>query len=389
MRLTCKTFASLRTPAAALFYDFNIFATRRSLDQLELLSKNKVLRNYVHRLVFCRPMLEAWPLQNNQYVTALRHERWSQFQSLYPLQQETAGLRAYKLALRKQERLFRKGTYAKTCGRCVARFPLLSSIFISDGIPEALNLDSKSHTKELSLFQRQHRSVLLRSGSYVDVFESADRHVHHVLRALAIAKVQVEELVTYNEWGPSYDFAECGIPAWSRQLDLSKLDRLDLCLRDGKEKPGGADWSAAIYPLMKQLPALTELYLRFYARQNEHPTLVGLWEARAPNLGVLSVEGLTLTREGFCTFLHSHCHLQQLTLYEVRLSDNQWYDLFRLLREHPALEDLEIASVGEGRLKCPIRTIGQPDLSDDLTLELRSYLHREGEWTERLSRYWE
>ena len=52
------------------------------------------------------------------------------------------------------------------------------------------------------------------------------------------------------------------VPEWSRRLNFSRLSRLDLCLRDGKQLSGGADWSTAICPILERVPTLTELYLR-------------------------------------------------------------------------------------------------------------------------------
>jgi hypothetical protein len=136
------------------------------------------------------------------------------------------------------------------------------------------------------------------------------------------------------------------------------------------------------------MPALTELYLRFCSRQNDHPTVAGLWELNTPKLTILAVEGLKLTRIAFCDFLRRHNHLRQLTLYDVRVTDSQWFNIFKNLREHPELEDLEITHVDDGRLDCPVSTFRQPELSDEATLELYDYLHGEGDWTDRLSRSW-
>jgi hypothetical protein len=61
--------------------------------------------------------------------------------------------------------------------------------------------------------------------------------------------------------------------------------------------------------------------------------------------------------------------------------------MLKILREHPELEDLEITH-DDGRLKCPIATFRQPELSDEATLELYDFLHGEGDWTKRLSRLW-
>ena len=185
MRLTCRTFSSLRTPSAALFYDFNIFTTRQSLNRLELLSQHPVLRKHVHRLVFCRPILEAWLAQRFEYNETFRHDRLFKHEPPYTRKQENAGFRAYKAGLREQERLIGKGTYAETCGRCIPRFPQLSSIFISDGVPQALNLDSKSDAKVPTLLEKQHPNLLLSNCSHIDVLESADHHVTNVFRALA------------------------------------------------------------------------------------------------------------------------------------------------------------------------------------------------------------
>ena len=333
-------------------------------------------------------MFQPWLAQGSEYKSWVRHHRWFKRETLYTCDQEEAGLRAYKAALGEQEGLLGDGIYAESCGRCISRFPRLSSIFVSDGVPHAVNLDSRFYANGPTLLQRQHPNVLLTTCFDGEEFESADRHVGIVLRALAIANVRIEELVTHNEWGPSHEFSSDTVPGWPSGLDLSKLSRLDLCLRDGKRLPSGADWSTAICPLLEQMPALTELYLRFCSRQNDHPTVAGLWELNTPKLTILAVEGLKLTRIAFCDFLRRHNHLRQLTLYHVRVTDGQWFNIFKNLREHPELEDLEITHVDDGRLDCPVSTFRQPELSDEATLELYDYLHGEGDWTDRLSRSW-
>lgn len=136
------------------------------------------------------------------------------------------------------------------------------------------------------------------------------------------------------------------------------------------------------------MPPLEELYLRFSCRRNEYPTVAKLWELHNPRLHIFAVEGFKLTRIPFYDFLRRHNHLQELTLYNVRVTDGQWFESFKVLREHPELEDLDIAYVDDGKLDCPISTLAQPDLSDDLTLELYDYLHRKANWTDNLSRWW-
>ena len=86
--------------------------------------------------------------------------------------------------------------------------------------------------------------------------------------------------------------------------------------------------------------------------------------------------------------MRRHNHLRQLTLYDVRVTDSQWFEIFKTLREHTELEDLDITCVDNGRLKCPVSTFRQPELSDETTLELHYYLHGECAWTDRLSRHW-
>lgn len=92
---------------------------------------------------------------------------------------------------------------------------------------------------------------------------------------------------------------------------------------------------------------------------------------------MLMVTRLKLSRIAFCSFLRCHVHLWQLTLYDVRVTDGQWHSIFKTLREHPELEDLEINHIDGGRLDCPIPTFHQPEPSDKLTSELYAYLHGE------------
>jgi hypothetical protein len=199
-----------------------------------------------------------------KYKIWVRNNRLIRGKTFYTCDEEEAGLRAYNAALGEQERLLGDGIYTETCGRCISRFPRLSSIFISDGVPQAVNLDSRSYANGPTLLQRQHPNVLLTMCFNGEEFESADRHVGIVLRALAIANVRIAEL---------------------------------------------------------------------------------------------AVEGLKLTRIAFCDFLRRHNHLRQLTLYDVRVTDGQWFNIFKNLREHPELEDLEITHVDDGRLDCPVSTL--------------------------------
>ena len=147
----------------------------------------------------------------------------------------------------------------------------------------------------------------------------------------------------------------------------------------------GADWSTAICPLLQQMCALSELYLRFCSRKISFPTVVELCRLSTPQLTILAVEGLMLTRMAFCDFLRRHNRLRQLTFYAVRVSDGQWFGIFKILREHPEIEDLEITRVDDGRPDCPIATLRLPELPDETTLELYDYLHGEGDGANRLS----
>ena len=310
MRLTCKLFSTLRTPAAALFYDFNVLATRHSLDKLEMLAQHPVLSFHVCRLVFCRPMFRPGLAQGSEYRFWLRRDRGIKRKALYAPDQEDAGLRAYKAALRKQEKILHNGTYTAICGHCISRFPRVSSIFVSDGIPPAVNLDRRSDAEGPTLLQRQHPDVLLTSHFNTDQFESADYHVGMVLEALAPANTPIKELVTYNEWGPSYDFSMDNVPQWRTKLDLSMLSRLDLCLRDTKQLSSSMDWSTAVVPLLERMSALNELYLRFCARKKSFPTITALWKLNIPNLTILAVEGFNLMYTAFCNFLSCHDRLR-------------------------------------------------------------------------------
>jgi hypothetical protein len=55
MRLTCRAFSMLQSLADALFYDYNITVTQRSLEVLEAISIHPLILRSVHRIVFCRP----------------------------------------------------------------------------------------------------------------------------------------------------------------------------------------------------------------------------------------------------------------------------------------------------------------------------------------------
>ncbi len=396
MRLACKTFSMLRTLSAALFYDFNVFATRRSITNLGLLSQHPILRNHVHRLVFCRPIFLSWLAQEPEYVRTvmeLRYEKRTRPGTPYTGDEVAAGFRAYKAALREQERLLGDGLLIDRCGLCISRFPKLSSVFISDSVPDGLNLDIRPDVNGPTLLQKQHPGALLHTiPNYLqdeqDEIRSANCHTAFVLRILAIANVRLEELVTYNDWGPTWEFSWDSVLGCLNGLDFSRLTRLDVCLRDGSEAPGGADWSAVLCPLLVKSPALAELYLRFTGRRNSHPTVGGIWELNFPGLTVLSVEQLKLTRTTFCGFIRRHTHLRELTLQHVRESDGRWYSIFERIREHPRLEDLAIQGLDKWKLDCPVITFSQPELSDEVTLELYDYLHGEGEWTADLSQLW-
>lgn len=351
---------------------------------MELLSQNPALRNHVRRIVFCRPMFE--PMESS-YEVWTWNKKLSRRESIQTEKEKEANLRAYSAALKEQSELLRSGIYTESCGRCISRFPWLSSIFISDGIPQAVNRDIQI-TRESPRSQRQHPNMALRRCLPGEDHESADRHIGMVLKALAMAKIQIEELVFYNEWGPGHEFSLTTVPGWPSVLDLSKLSRLDLWLENALLVPNGPDWSSAICPLLRRMPALTELYLRSYENHNFHPTVTELWELNAPKLTVLAVTGLKLAVTGFCGFLRRHSHLSELTLYNVRVDDGQWFSIFKVIREHSGLEDLEIRHVGLGGLFVGISTFAQPELSGDVTWQLYDYLHGKGDWTPELELEW-
>ncbi|EXJ82233.1 hypothetical protein A1O3_06046 [Capronia epimyces CBS 606.96] len=399
IRRTCKTLSYLRTPAAALFYDFNVFVTPQSLDRLELLSQHPFLRNYVHRLVFCSPMLQPKLGDPRQYRTRIRSEKWRLVQSIYSHVEEETGLVTYQAALAEQTNLLRGVAYTEICARCLSRFPLLSSIFISDGVPRAINLDMNHHFQIRTMFQRKYPKVLLRNMVEGIETESPDLHVANVLEAVAIAKIPLEELVTYNGWGPSNFFSMDHVRGWPVGLDVSKLTRLDLCLRDSNEpyEPTDLQWSTTIGQLSLLMPAVTELHLRFVCKRWDHPTMNKLWDLNIPHLTKLGLEGLTMSRTGFVRFMDRHRHLREITLNDVRVNNERWLPVFRALREHPALEDLEISNVdndrlssvlSSDRLSSAISTLDVPRPIDDGRLELYNYLHRKGDWTDKLEVEW-
>ncbi|KAK3311473.1 uncharacterized protein B0T15DRAFT_76656 [Chaetomium strumarium] len=260
-------------------------------------------------------------------------------------------------------------------------------------VPDALNFDIRPNANAPSVQKKQRPGAVSYTISDElqeerDEIRAANHHTAFVLRILAVAKVRLEELVTYNDWGPTWEFSRDSVPGYLDGLDFSRLTRLDVCLRDGSEAPGGADWSAVLCPLLAESPALIELYLRFTGRHNEHPTVSGIWELSFPRLTVLSVEQLKLPRTKFRSFLRRHIHLRELTLLFVREIDGMWYSIFKTIREHPELEDLEIWHLDKWELDCPVRTFCQPELSDEVTLELYDYLHGEGGWTTSLSQLW-
>lgn len=331
--------------------------------------------------------MKGFLAQDSGYLEEIRNDWQRQIKPSYTRDQERAGLRAYRAALREQERLIDDGTYAETCGRCIGRFPRLSSIFISDGVPQALNLDSKSNAETPTLLERHHPNLLLREFSDGCSFESADRHVGNVLRALTIANVQIEKLVTLNGWGPSYNFAKNRVPE-ARPLDLSKLSRLDLCLRDGWYLSRGPDRSSAICPLLEQLPVLTELYLRFCANKNRFATVAELWSLSAAELTTLAVEGLKFSGRAFCDFLRRHHRLGQLTLDYVGLTDGHWIEIFEVLREHPELQDPYISNVDGRRPPALFFNAFRGFGELEVRFELQNNLRGDGDWTERLSEYW-
>ena len=52
MRLTCTHFSKLHELKVALFYDFQLYVTRESLDRLNSLSKHPDLRRFVKTIAF-------------------------------------------------------------------------------------------------------------------------------------------------------------------------------------------------------------------------------------------------------------------------------------------------------------------------------------------------
>lgn len=49
-----------------------------------------------------------------------------------------------------------------------------------------------------------------------------------------------------------------------------------------------------------------------------------------------------------------HVLASQKPDYQPTNHTAQWFDIFKVLREHPELEDLDINHVDDGRLHCPI-----------------------------------
>ncbi|KAH6614591.1 hypothetical protein B0J18DRAFT_303745 [Chaetomium sp. MPI-SDFR-AT-0129] len=358
IRLSCKVFSVLRTPSAALFHDLTIFATRQSLSNFQALSQHQVLRNYVHRLIFCCPRS------------------------------------------REQEQFLDDEKHRETYRSYVSQFPNLSSVFISNSIPGVLNLDIQPDTH-----CRDHRLIWQQEAHEI---RTMNHHTTFGFQTLAAANVCLQELVTYD-WGPTWDFSWESIPGCFQRLNFCRLTRLDLFLPEGTQSAARvADWSTVLLPLLAQLPALAELYLRFLGRNVPHATVSGIWELHLPQLAVLSLQNAGLFRTTFCGFLDRHVHLRELTLISMAETDGLWYSVFTSIRNHPRLKDLELFGLNkklvnesistshhqsdmssERILEASVYSPGKGEWLDVRTNELYKYLHGEGEWTDGLSSYWE
>lgn len=409
IRATSKTFYNLEAPAAALFYDFNVFVTRQSLEKLELVSQHPMLRRQVHRLVFCRPSFQPWLAKASAYKAEVG------MTGSYSPEQKEAGRRAYRAGLREQTRLLRYGTYRNTSARCMSRLPRLCSISMSESAPFSLNFDlAQSRSRRPTTFQRQHPQTLLKWGVDVEHLGSADRHIRLILQAVAIAGVRIEDFVTHDMWGPGQYFRMDDLSGWSNASNLSTLTRLDIHLRHGQlwhASPNRPDLSKAICPLLEQMPALTDLYLRYncdWTRPREHATISHFWDVHIPKLSTVVLEGLSFTPGAIRDFLCRHDQLEKITLWDVSASES-WSSVFKAMREHPTLKDFEISDVDGGRLhyfSVRISTTDPPELpqscgdpschgspcpwklESDTTDDLSKYLHGKGEWTERLAEKW-
>lgn len=405
MRVTCKRFAFLPTLLMVLFYDFNIYATCRSMDNLYSLSQHHVLREYVHRLVFCRPVFQSWRAEFYRRNPHLA--KWVNGDRTTRKEMESS-MNAYKAAFDEQERLLSSGTYMQEIRRCISQFPKLSSVFISDMISLAFSPDSPSDMPGLSLLQKHYPDILLfkdgkandgkaKDGKAKDNKVSANDHIATVFEVVAVARVQLKELVTCNGWGPSWSFSWEKIPETLKALDFSELSRLDLSLRnDNRFGPGLPDWSAALCPLLNKMPALTELYLRLTLGGEGYETLDEVWDLDLPALTLLAVEGFQLPGGEFCNFIRRHVHVRELTLWRITIGARQYANLFHTVREHPVLKDFEIVHTDDERIGRGISTFRQNYLNDDDCerqptvdeTELYAYVHKQGNWTSRLAQKW-
>lgn len=207
-------------------------------------------------------------------------------QSCYPYVQAKldSGLKSYCRQYRKQQRLLTNANYISRVAICLSRCSRLESVYMTADDPytspcyNAISYDKdKTNWWEKGDWMTVYHPEVMQPLDTL-IFEYGDKgkkqahkHFELVTKIIAMSDLQLRELATDEQYGFRSTLDRSSLLSVSSPflrpdehlLNLSYLESLHLCpaILDGDFHE--QDWSACLLPLLRSVPNLVKLSLRF------------------------------------------------------------------------------------------------------------------------------
>lgn len=130
VRLTCKRFAALEAPIAALFHSVTVSTTIGNLARLQVITSHPTYRKQIQRIYFRCPFLDHRLLEYEFYAWTFAHERCLAISKREAKVQARAGFRAYKQHYTQQRKGLRNGSFCDVWTSMLSPIPFVKHVQI-------------------------------------------------------------------------------------------------------------------------------------------------------------------------------------------------------------------------------------------------------------------
>ncbi|KAI9661345.1 MAG: hypothetical protein M1831_003078 [Alyxoria varia] len=362
-RLTCKIFASLRNPKAALLHTVHFFTSPKNLQKLEELSGDQHCASFVKRAVFHDPLFRSRFKDAKSYEEAVRkavargsrarlectglpHSQIEDclnniLKRYFPYSDSLLrhGHEAYVMRLEQQESLLRKETLVESWAHVLINLPNIEHVWVSEcdldcsnklagckqlktaGFDWCTCWQNENPEASLSSLQKLHKCAPPILGKETeDRPEGGSTCMTLLFRALALSRPALRKLTVGPrfELTPSFDWRN--LRGWA-SLDLSKLIKLDFSSNLLKEPIEQMQYNTfpvengRLLALLKRMPALEIFVLRndrllFY----EGGPMMSLEQSLSPKLKDFRLLNSVVSANALERFLSLHSNLNFIQL---------------------------------------------------------------------------